>query len=184
MFRHETRIFSLTRTRQYVLAVSGVLLAALLRALLDPFLGADLPLFLFVAPVIVAGWFGGLWPGLLSTVLSLLIADYLFISPRGSIFQHEDLLSVQRIFIFAFVGTLVSILCDRTRKAIEARLECLERFAILVDSVPDYAIFATDPQGRITCWNSGAERLTGYSETDIIGRNFLVFCAPERYPAL
>src|SRR3954468_12285883 len=177
MATRETRIFSLTRKQQYVIAVSGVLLAAFLRALLDPFLRADLPLFLFVAPVIVSGWFGGLWPGLLSTVLSLLIADFLFMSPRGLIFQYADLLNVQRIFIFAFVGTLVSILCDKTRKAIAARLECLERFESLVNSVPDYAIFATDPQGRITCWNKGAERLTGYNETEIIGRNFLVFCA-------
>ena len=179
MARHQAQIFSLTRTQRYAIAVSGVLLAAFLRALLDPFLGADMPLFVFVAPVIAAGWFGGLWPGLLSTVLSLLIADYLFIAPRGSLFQYEDLLSLQRIFIFAFVGTLVSILCDKTRNAIKARVECLERFEILVDSVPDFAIFATDPQGRITCWNTGAERLTGYSEREIIGRDFLVFCAPE-----
>src|SRR3954453_1961572 len=103
MATHEPRIFSFTRKQQYLIAVSGVLLAAFLRALLDPFLHADLPLFLFIAPVIVAGWFGGLWPGLLSTVLSLLLADYLFISPRGSIFRYEDLLSVQQIFIFAFV---------------------------------------------------------------------------------
>src|SRR5947209_8638540 len=104
MARHETRILSLTRMQSYAIAVSGVLLAALLRAALDPYLGADLPLFIFVVPVIVAGWYGGLWPGLLATVLSLLIGDYLFVSPRGSIFRHEDFLSMQRVITFAFVG--------------------------------------------------------------------------------
>jgi PAS domain S-box-containing protein len=179
MASRETRILSLTRKQSYGIAVSGVLLAALLRAVLDPFLGADLPLFFFVIPVIVAGWYGGLWPGFLATVLSLLIGDYLFISPRGSIFQHENLLNTQRVLIFAFVGTLITILCDKTRNAIRAHLECLKRFGILVESVPDYAIFTTDPQGRIACWNNGAERITGYGEKEILGHDFSIFCAPE-----
>ena len=161
MARHETRILSLTRKQRYGIAVLGVILAAIVSTVLDPILGADLPLFLFVLPVIVAGWYGGLWPGLLATVLSLLIGDYLFISPRGSIFPHEDLLGTQRVLTFAFTGTVVSILCDKTRKAIKAQLECLERFGILVESVPDYAIFTTDPQGRFTCWNNGAQRIKG-----------------------
>jgi PAS domain S-box-containing protein len=179
MASRETRILSLTRKQSYGIAVTGVLLAAILRAAVDPFLGADLPLFFFVIPVIVAGWYGGLWPGLLATALSLLIADYLFISPRGSIFQHEDLLNTQRVLIFAFVGTLTSILCDKTRNAIKAHMECLKRFGILVESVPDYAIFTTDPQGRISCWNNGAERVTGYSENEILGHDFSFFCTPE-----
>jgi PAS domain S-box-containing protein len=179
MPRHETRILSLTRKQRYGIAVIGVLLAAILRSALDPFLGADLPLFIFVLPVIVAGWYGGLWPGLLATVLSLLIGDYLFISPRGGIFRHEDFLSMQRVLSFVFIGILSSILCDKNRKAIKAHLECLERFGILVESVPDYAIFTTDPQGRITCWNTGAERITGFSEGDILGHDFSIFSPPD-----
>jgi PAS domain S-box-containing protein len=179
MASHETRILYLTRKQRYAIAMLGVLLAALLRAALDPFLGADLPLFFFVVPVLAAAWYGGLWPGLFASVLSLLIADYLFISPRGSMFQHEDLLSTQRVLIFAFVGTLISILCDKTRNAVKAHLECLKRFGILVESVPDYAIFTTDPQGRIACWNNGAARITGYGEKEILGHDFSLFCAPE-----
>jgi PAS domain S-box-containing protein len=177
MARHETRILSLTRKQRYGIAVSGVLLAAIVRSALDPLLGSDLPLFIFVLPVIVAGWYGGLWPGLLATVLSLLIGDYLFIVPRGAIFQHEDFLSTHRVLTFAFIGLLSSILCDKNRKAIKAHLECLERFGILVESVPEYAIFTTDPQGCITCWNTGAERITGYDEKEILGRDFSI-CHP------
>jgi K+-sensing histidine kinase KdpD len=77
------RWLSLTRLQSYGIAVSGVLLIAAFRAALDPFLGEDLPLFFFVFPVIVAGWCGGLWPGLLATALSLLLGDYLFLSPRA-----------------------------------------------------------------------------------------------------
>jgi PAS domain S-box-containing protein len=36
--------------------------------------------------------------------------------------------------------------------------ESEERFRLLVDGVRDYAVFLTDPDGRIMTWNSGAER--------------------------
>jgi PAS domain-containing protein len=34
-----------------------------------------------------------------------------------------------------------------------------QQFQLLVQGVKDYAIFMLDPQGRITTWNSGAERI-------------------------
>jgi PAS domain S-box-containing protein len=182
MAGNEAKILSLTRTQRFGLALLGVILAALLRLALNPVLGEDLPLFLFVFPIVVAAWFGGLWPGLLATALSLLIGGYLFIPPRGEIFNFEDALNVHRIFAFAVTGTLVSILCEQTRKAIKSRLECLERFGILVDSVSDYAIVTTDPPGRITCWNKGTERITGYKESDIVGHPLSIFEPEDAAP--
>jgi len=44
-----------------------------------------------------------------------------------------------------------------------------ERFHVLVDQVKDYAIFMLDPRGYVTSWNSGAERLKGYSAEEIVG---------------
>src|SRR5215471_19472572 len=124
-------MLSLTRLQRYGIAVLGVILVAILRLALDSIFREDLPLFFFIIPIILAGWYGGLWPGLLATALSVLIGDYLFIAPRGSIFQHHDFLNTERVVIFAFIGTLISILCDTTRKAIKAHLECLKRFGIL-----------------------------------------------------
>jgi PAS domain S-box-containing protein len=54
-----------------------------------------------------------------------------------------------------------------------------ELFRMLIESVRDYAIFMLDPKGRIVTWNTGAERLKGYSLSDIIGRHFSVFYPPE-----
>ncbi len=45
------------------------------------------------------------------------------------------------------------------------------RFRFLVDSVTDTALFTTDHEGRITSWNSGANRMLGYSEGEIIGQD-------------
>ncbi|WP_410635668.1 PAS domain S-box protein [Amycolatopsis sp. cmx-4-83] len=65
------------------------------------------------------------------------------------------------------------------RRAAEVALrESEERFRLLVQSVVDYAIFVLDPQGRISSWNAGAERIKGYRVEEIIGQHFSVF-----YPA-
>ena len=50
-----------------------------------------------------------------------------------------------------------------------------ERFRLLVEGVTDYAIFMLDPNGRIVTWNVGAERIKGYTSSEIIGKHFSIF---------
>jgi PAS domain S-box-containing protein len=50
---------------------------------------------------------------------------------------------------------------------------------LLVDSIKDYAIFMLDPDGRVTSWNSGAQRIKGYRRDEILGRNFGKFYTDE-----
>jgi len=47
-----------------------------------------------------------------------------------------------------------------------------ERLRLLINSVTDYAIFTMTPEGRIHSWNTGAQRMFGYSSEDVIGRPF------------
>ena len=47
-----------------------------------------------------------------------------------------------------------------------------QRFRVLVDGLKDYAIFMLDTEGRLTSWNSGARRITGYEPEEIRGRHF------------
>ena len=54
-----------------------------------------------------------------------------------------------------------------------------EMFRLLIESVQDYAIFMLDPEGHITTWNHGAERIKGYRPEEIIGRHFSVFYTAE-----
>src|SRR5581483_10699599 len=53
--------------------------------------------------------------------------------------------------------------------------ESESHFRHLVDSVVDYAIFMLNPEGFVTNWNSGAERIKGYTADEIIGRHFSLF---------
>jgi PAS domain S-box-containing protein len=54
-----------------------------------------------------------------------------------------------------------------------------EIFRLLVDSVKDYAIFLLDPDGKVSSWNQGAERIKGYKADEIIGKHFSCFYPPE-----
>jgi PAS domain S-box-containing protein len=50
-----------------------------------------------------------------------------------------------------------------------------ERFRLLVEGVTEYAIFMLDPNGRVSTWNNGAQRIKGYTADDIIGQHFSIF---------
>ena len=58
-----------------------------------------------------------------------------------------------------------------------------EQLRLLVQSVKDYAILMLDPEGRVTSWNEGAERIKGYAPAEILGRSFKVFYPPEAVAA-
>lgn len=49
----------------------------------------------------------------------------------------------------------------------------------MIDEIQDYAIILLDVNGNIQNWNAGAARIKGYTETEILGKNFEVFYIPE-----
>ena len=49
----------------------------------------------------------------------------------------------------------------------------------MVENAREYAIFSTDLERRVTSWNSGAQRLIGYEEDDVIGQSADVIFTPE-----
>ena len=57
--------------------------------------------------------------------------------------------------------------------------ESEERFRLLVEGVKDYAIFMLDPEGHITTWNPGAQRIKGYEAEEILGEHFSIFYTDE-----
>jgi len=65
------------------------------------------------------------------------------------------------------------------RAAAESLRQSEEQFRLLVQSVTDYAIYRLDPEGHVASWNSGAERIKGYTPADIIGSHFSRFYSEE-----
>lgn len=72
---------------------------------------------------------------------------------------------------------------ERTLADERARRQGAEEFKILVEGVEDYAIFRLDVNGRVSTWNSGAERLKGYKSEEIIGKDFSIFYSEEERQA-
>ena len=54
---------------------------------------------------------------------------------------------------------------------------------MLVEGVPDYAIYLLDPNGNVLTWNSGAERVKGHKAENILGKHFSAFYPPEAIAA-
>ena len=62
---------------------------------------------------------------------------------------------------------------------VEKLKETEEGFRLLVEGVRDYAIYSLDPDGFVTTWNTGAQRIKGYTAEEIIGKHFSCFYTPE-----
>jgi len=69
-------------------------------------------------------------------------------------------------------------LTDR-KMAEEVLKQSEQQFRLLVQSVTDYAIYMLAPDGRLTNWNPGAQRIKGYFPEEVIGQHFSMFYTPE-----
>ena len=66
------------------------------------------------------------------------------------------------------------------RRKAEANLrENQQQFRLLVQGVTDYAIYLLSPEGYVSSWNPGAQRIKGYAPEEIIGQHFSRFYTEE-----
>lgn len=175
---------------RYLFAILIVAIAVLLHRLLTMAVGGGLPAYItFYPAIMIAAMLAGFWPGMLTTMLSALYALIWLVPPYG-VFAISRPVDAVGLALFFGIGALMSgvaFLYHRTREQataeLEARNEALrrseERFRLMIESVKDYAIIMLDPQGLVTSWNVGAERIKGYRAEEILGTSFTVFYTPE-----
>ncbi|MGH7930517.1 MAG: ATP-binding response regulator, partial [Candidatus Binatia bacterium] len=79
----------------------------------------------------------------------------------------------------AKVSVFVELFHMNERLKQKAIQQSEERFRLLVESMQDYAIFMLNPEGKVTSWNTGAERIKGYRHEEIVGEAFSRFYTAE-----
>lgn len=113
--------------------------------------------------------------GLVSTELDLKAALY---SEIVSETREEEALRRTLLGLLAVVGVLALssgigalVMREVLRRRARALARSEESYRMLVDNLRDYAILALDSAGRVTSWNRGAERLTGFSRDEVLGQH-------------
>jgi signal transduction histidine kinase/ActR/RegA family two-component response regulator len=96
----------------YLLAVSVTVLVLLGREAIAGLLGRSDPFLPFVGAVLIASWLGGLGPGLLATLLSVMVTDFFFVPPVFSL-QIAKLVHGGDLLLFIVLGVLISSISEK-----------------------------------------------------------------------
>lgn len=178
----------------YAIAILAVAIATILKILLTPIIQVESPFLLYFGAVMLSNLFGGWRAGVLATFLAALLSNNLFLSPTRALLAG-NFGQMVRLGIFISEGLLITgiiwalkSVTQRLQLSQQILRQSEERHRLLVDTVQDYAIYMLDPNGYVTSWNQGAQRIKGYRADEIIGRHFSCFYSErdiqERLPEL
>ncbi|WP_321476185.1 ATP-binding protein [uncultured Paludibaculum sp.] len=110
------------------------------------------------------------------------------VSPQGlwaeAIHQAPIARSTLQMYANLLMALGQAFLGQRYAAILQRRLaQTSQRYRLFFDGVKDYALLTVDPTGRITSWNSGAERLFGYREGEMMGQDASRLSAADDVPA-
>ncbi len=108
------RFFENTLAR-YAIALAAILVALLVRGALSPFVGDYVPFITLFPVVIFAAWFCGVGPSILSVVVALLGARFLFVRPVHS-FSVPDTHQSVAILAFLLASALIVATGEMNRR--------------------------------------------------------------------
>ena len=106
------------------------------------------------------------------------------ILPNADTVDQSALLSptIMAVVITAVTTSLLAAGLAAALFATRAETQSLKaerNFKLLVQGVTDYAIYMLDPEGRVSNWNAGAERLKGYTADEVVGKDVGLFYSEE-----
>jgi two-component system, chemotaxis family, CheB/CheR fusion protein len=164
----------------YVVAVAMTTLMFALRYQLRDVLGEFSPFLPFILAVVFAAWYGGLWPGLMATVLSASLAMYFFIIPVDSPASLTGVVRGVTVLVFLAIGGSVSLLCEElhaARRKLEVETQRVRENTafnqIITELTSDFVYKAhIDSSGMlaIDSISDGFTKLLGYSHEEMLAR--------------
>jgi PAS domain S-box-containing protein len=162
------------------------MLAALCSAALAPFLKYPLYAF-FYAAVALSAWYGGIRRGILTTILSAILLNYISFPPIYS-FKLTDVGEIIRLAAFVMVSLLIGSLntnLQYSQQKLEKNLQALgeseAKYRILTENTPQLIWFAgTD--GAIEYLNQHWYDYTGLTPIESLGWKWQQAVHPEDLP--
>ncbi len=160
---------------KYVGAAVILVAAVIGRALLHPTLGNTRPYLTLVPAVILVLWFAGAVPAALVAVLGFIASTILFVpitGEWGSLTADGLIGSIAFFCIIAVViafGTALRRAREKAERAENLAAEVAEARRVTLASIGD-GVITTDRTGAVTFMNGEAERLTGWTMDEAIGR--------------
>ena len=154
--------------KTYALGFLAVLIAVLVRWLLDPVMGDTLPLVTVFGAVAAAVWLGGYRLAIPVTIVGYIACHYLFISPRGNL-DLSRTADIVGLVAYLFTCSLITFFGEAARLSHSRAHQRHEVFRITLRSIGD-AVITTDNEAHITYINSVAETLTGWSHQEALGQ--------------
>ena len=165
------------RLLSYTVAVGLVMLAILVRWAVAESVGSQIPFITFYPAIILAALIGGLWPGIVATLLSTFAAWYAFIPPTAS-FELDPHRAMQ-LALFVFINA-INIAISVLLNAVVSRLVLQQRnIRLLLDSASNGFVLV-DGDGRIKMANAAVEKLFGYKPDDLTGKDVEVLVPLEQ----
>ena len=147
----------------------ALLLAVLLRWVLNPIMGESLPLVTLFGAVAAGVWLGGYRLAIPITLIGYIICHYLFIPPQYG-FDLTSTANLVGLIAFLFTCTLIIVFGEIARTA-ESRAHVRhELFRVTLRSIGD-AVITTNTEARVTDLNEVAARLTGWSRNEALGQS-------------
>jgi len=152
------------RVLRYAVPVIAVAIGLLMSNILWPLM-QDRPFVFFVGAVAVSAWLGGLVPGLVATLLSVVAVDYYLIEPRYEIITSQaDLI---QLLSFAGVAALISWLSEARRRSEQALRASRDQMQIILTGVGD-GITAQDGNGQPVFANEAAARIFNFPSAEAL----------------
>ena len=172
----------------YGAALGAILIATSIRWAMGGLVHDRIPFTTYYPAIVVATLLGGFWLGILASILSAIIAWWMFMSPTlGLALDAAQLTSLITFILVCFllVGTVTALnsAIDLLLVEIEHRQKTQLALGQLraVSETSEDAIITKDLNGIITSWNKGAERIFGYEARELIGKPVSLLIPEDRH---
>jgi PAS domain S-box-containing protein len=164
-----------TRLLRYGVALGAAGFSVAIRLLFKSVLDQDLPLIVSPFAVVLSSYFGGLGPGIVTTVFCLLGSAYFIMEPAG--IQVAGMRGRLDLLVFLLVGIVISVLSEAVRRShrrardVSAAMErSNRRIATILSGITD-CYFEADAALTMIAINERAAAYFGMERSSMIGRS-------------